>query len=120
MNPFKSKENSENAINSSSEELKLLSKEGKLLKEEDLEPIIGLKRQINYQKANIFSLLFFNWSEYAIKLSNTQGLKISDVGELQKTQKTDYNIEPIKTSWEYYSSQKKGHFCFSLYLKSLD
>ena len=107
MNPFKSKENSENTINSSSEELKLMSKEGKLLKEEDLEPIIGLKRQINYQKANIFSLLFFNWSEHAIKLSNTQGLKISDVGELQKTQKTDYNIEPIKTSWEYYSSQKK-------------
>ena len=32
-----------------------MSKEGRLLPEEDLEPIIGLKRQINYEKASIFS-----------------------------------------------------------------
>jgi hypothetical protein len=92
-------------MNSSSEELKLMSKEGKLLPEEDLEPMLGLKRQVNYEKANIFSRLFFNWSKYAIKLSNTQGLKISDVGDVQKTQSTAYNISPIKTSWEYYSKK---------------
>ena len=88
MDPFHSKENSAQSMNSSSEELKLMSKEGKLLQEEEMKPMIDLKRQKNYENANIFSLLFFNWSEHAIKLSNTQGLKISDVGELQKTQKT--------------------------------
>ena len=108
MNPFQEKDIVEINRDSSSEELKLMSKEGKLLQEEDLEPIIGLKRQINYEKANIFSLLFFNWSKYAIKLSNTQGLKVSDVGDVQKTQSTEYNINSIKNSWEYYSSQKKS------------
>ena len=108
MNQLQEKDSVEMNINSSSEELKLMSKEGRLLQEEDLEPIIGLKRQINYEKANIFSLLFFNWSKYAIKLSNSQGLKVDDVGEVQKTQSTEYNINPIKTSWEYYSSEKNS------------
>ena len=108
MNQLQEKDSVEMNINSSSEELKLMSKEGRLLQEEDLEPIIGLKRQINYEKANILSLLFFNWSKYAIKLSNSQGLKVDDVGEVQKTQSTEYNINPIKTSWEYYSSEKNS------------
>ena len=107
MNILQEKEQNGSNTNTSSEELKLISNEGRILPEEDLEPIIGLKRQVNYEKANIFSLLFFNWSKYAIKLSNTQGLKTSDVGEVQKTQSTEYNIKPIKNSWEYYSSQKK-------------
>ena len=107
MNLFQEKDINENN-NASSEELKLMSKEGKLLQEDDLEPIIGLKRQVNFEKANIFSLLFFNWSKYAIKLSNTQGLKTSDVGDVQKTQSTEYNISPIKNSWKYYSSKKKS------------
>ena len=107
MNIFQEKEKNGSNTNTSSEELKLISNEGRLLPKEDIEPIIGLKRQVNFEKANIFSLLFFNWSKYAIKLSNTQGLKTSDVGEVQKTQSTEYNILPIKNSWEYYSSKKK-------------
>ena len=122
MNSFQEKDNSENNMNSSSEELKLMSKEGKLLPEEDLEPMIGLKRQVNYEKANIFSRLFFNWSKYAIKLSNTQGLKISDVGDVQKTQSIAYNISPIKTAWGYYSKNKNKKYpliytIFSVYYK---
>ena len=124
MNTFQEKGIEDKNMNSSSEELKLMSKEGRLLPEEDLEPIIGLKHQINFEKASIFSRLFFNWSKYAIKLSNTQGLKISDIGEVQKTQSTAYNISPIKTAWDYYSSNKKNKYpllytIFSVYYKIL-
>ena len=58
MNLFQEKDINENN-NASSEELKLMSKEGKLLQEDDLEPIIGLKRQVNFEKANIFFFIIF-------------------------------------------------------------
>ena len=105
MNILQEKEN-DDGDNTSSSELKLLSKDGKLIPEDELEPIINIKRQVNYEKANIFSLLFFNWSKYAIKLSNRKGLKTSDVGDVQKTQSTEYNISPINNAWEYYSTKK--------------
>ena len=107
MNFLQEKENNE-SNNTSSTELKLLSKDGQLIPEEDLEPMINIKRQVNYEKANIFSLLFFNWSKYAIKLSNHKGLKTSDVGDVQKKQSTEYNISPLKNAWDYYSTKKKS------------
>ena len=107
MNFLQEKENNE-SNNTSSTELKLLSKDGQLIPEKDLEPMINIKRQVNYEKANIFSLLFFNWSKYAIKLSNHKGLKTSDVGDVQKTQSTEYNISPLKNAWDYYSTKKKS------------
>ena len=107
MNFLQEQENDE-GDNTSSSELKLLSKDGKLIPEDDLEPIINMKRQVNYEKANIFSLLFFNWSKYAIQLSNRKGLKTSDVGDVQKTQSTEYNIAPINNAWEYYSTKKNS------------
>ena len=106
MNFLQEKENDAVSNNTSSSELKLLSKDNKLIPEDELEPIINIKRQVNYEKANIFSLLFFNWSKYAIKLSNLKGLKTSDVGDVQKTQSTEYNISPINNAWEYYSTKK--------------
>ena len=106
MNFLQEKENDEVSNNTSSSELKLISKDGKLIPEDELEPIISIKRQVNYEKANIFSLLIFNWSKYAIKLSNLKGLKTSDVGDVQKTQSTEYNISPINNAWEYYSTKK--------------
>jgi hypothetical protein len=58
MNLFQEKDINE-SNNASSEELKLMSKEGKLLQEDDLEPIIGLKRQVNFEKL-IFFLYYFS------------------------------------------------------------
>ena len=108
MNNFLQEKENNESNNTSSTELKLLSKDGQLIPEEDLEPMINIKRQVNYEKANIFSLLFFNWSKYAIKLSNHKGLKTSDVGDVQKTQSTEYNISPLKNAWDYYSTKKKS------------
>ena len=62
LNKEKEKEN-----NSSSEELKLMTKEGKLLdSDDDTENYFPIKKQINFENANIFSRLLFNWSKYAI------------------------------------------------------
>ena len=97
-------------INSSSEELKLMTKEGKLLDSDDeVENILPIKKQVNYEKANIISRLFFNWSKYAMKISNSRGLKTSDVCALQKSQSTKYNSTPLKSSWAYYSKKTKKH-----------
>ena len=96
--------------NSSSEELKLMTKEGKLLDSDDeVENILPIKKQVNYEKANIISRLFFNWSKYAMKISNSRGLKTSDVCALQKSQSTKYNSTPLKASWAYYSKKTKKH-----------
>ena len=96
--------------NSSSEELKLMTKEGKLLdSDDDTENIFPIKKQVNFENANIFSRLLFNWSKYAIKISNSRGLKTSDVSAVQKNQSTQYNIRYLRTSWEYYSKKTRKH-----------
>ena len=95
---------------SSSEELKLMSKEGKLLDSDDeVETILPIKKQVNYENANIFSRLFFSWAKYAMKIANTRGLKTSDVSALQKNQSTEYNSTPLKSSWDYYSKITRKH-----------
>ena len=95
---------------SSSKELKLMTKEGKLLDSDDEEVnIIPIKKQVNFEKANFFSRLLFIWSKYAIKISNSRGLKITDVCDVQKTQSTKYNFTPLKSSWEYYSKKTRKH-----------
>ena len=109
MNSNKGKEN-EKDNNSSSEELKLMSKEGQLLDSDDgVEHILPIKKQVNYENSNIFSRLFFNWSKYAIKICNDRGLKITDVCEVQKTQSTKYNVTPLRVSWAYYSKKTRKH-----------
>ena len=96
--------------NSSSVELKIVTKEGQLLdSDNEDETILSSKKQVNFENANFFSRLLFNWAKYAIKISNTRGLKISDVCEVQKIQSTQYNIAPIKISWDYYSKKTKNH-----------
>ena len=103
--------NKEKDNNSSSDELKLMSSEGKLLNSDDeVELNIPKKKQINFENANIFSRLLFLWSKYAIRISNSRGLKTSDVCALQKTQSTKYNVTPLKSSWAYYSSKKKRRY----------
>ena len=105
LNKEKEKENC-----SSSEELKLMTKEGKLLdSDDDTENFFPIKKQINFENANIFSRLLFNWSKYAIKISNSRGLKTSDVSDVQKSQSTKYNFSPLKSSWEYYSKKTRKH-----------
>ena len=107
---MKSKDYKEKDNNSSSEELKLMTNEGRLLdSDNEMEGVLELKRQINYQNANIFSRLFFNWSKHAIKISNSRGLKISDICALQKNQTTEYNVTPIKSSWQYFSKKTRKH-----------
>ena len=109
MNSNKDKEK-EKDNHSSSEELKLMSNEGKILDSDDeVESILPLKTQVNFQDANIFSRIFFNWSKYAIRISNKKGLKISDVCALQKNQSTKYNVTPLKLAWTYYSKKTKKH-----------
>ena len=96
--------------NSSSEELKLMSKEGKLLDSDDeIEHILPFKKQVNFEKANIISRLLFNWSKYAIKICNSRGLKITDVCDVQETQSTKYNVTPLRLSWAYYSKKTRKH-----------
>ena len=103
--------NKEKDNNSSSDELKLMSSEGKLLNSDDeVELNIPKKKQINFENANIFSRLLFLWSKYAIRISNSRGLKTSDVCALQKNQTTKYNVTPLKSSWAYYSSKKKRRY----------
>ena len=96
--------------NSSSEELKLMTKEGKLLDSDDeVENILPIKKQINFENASFFSRLLFNWSKYAINISNSRGLKTSDVCALQKSQSTSYNVTPLKSAWVYYSKKTRKH-----------
>ena len=95
---------------SSSIELKILSKEGTLIDSDtDDETILSSKKQVNFENTNFFSRLLFIWSKYAIKISNSRGLKISDVCAVQKIQSTGYNITPLKISWDYYSKKTKKH-----------
>ena len=94
-----------------SEELKLLTEEGKLLyPESDLNSIISHKKQINYQNSNFLSRLSFSWAKYAIRISNNHGLKVKDIGTVQKTQSTEYNIKKIKSRWDYYNSEKNKKY----------
>ena len=105
--------NKEKDKNSSSEELKLMTNEGRLLdSDNEMESALELKKQVNYQNSNIFSRLFFNWSKHAIKISNSRGLNISDVCSLQQNQTTDYNVTPIKSSWEYFRKKTQKHALF--------
>ena len=107
---MKSNKGKEVENNSSSEELKLMSKEGKLIdSDDDVENMLPIKKQVNYENANIFSRLFFSWAKYAMKISNSRGLKTSDVCALQKSQTTKYNSTPLKASWEYYSKKTRKH-----------
>ena len=95
---------------SSSIELKILSKEGTLIDSDtDDETILSSKKQVNFENTNFFSRLLFIWSKYAIKISNSRGLKISDVCAVQRIQSTGYNITPLKISWDYYSKKTKRH-----------
>ncbi len=98
-----------------SEELKLLTEEGKLLyPESDLNSIISHKKQINYQNSNFLSRLSFSWAKYAIRISNNHGLKVKDIGTVQKTQSTEYNIKKIKSRWDYYNSEKNKKYKYPL------
>ena len=103
--------NKEKDNNSSSDELKLMTKDGKLLDSDDeVDLNFPIKKQVNYEKSNICSRLLFIWSKYAIRISNSRGLKTSDVCEVQKTQSTKYNVTPLKSSWKYYSSKKNRKY----------
>ena len=98
-----------------SEELKLLTEEGKLLyPESDLNSIISHKKQINYQNSNFLSRLSFSWAKYAMSISNNHGLKVKDIGTVQKTQSTEYNIKKIKSRWDYYNSEKNKKYKYPL------
>ena len=103
-NSLKDKEIEEN--NSSSEELKLMTKDGELMNSDNAHTnFIPIKKQVNYENTSVFSRLFFSWAQYAMKISNTRGLKTSDVCALQKNQKTNYNYTPLKNNWNYYSKK---------------
>ena len=92
MSSEKNEKNSK--INTQNESL--LKKDNLDRKEENL---LLHNDQVNYENANFFSRLLFNWSKYAIKISNSRGLEISDICNIQKNQTTKYNIEPLKASW---------------------
>ena len=92
---------SKNEINPNQKKDKLLEQDNE--NNQSINPTI----QENYKNANIFSRLLFNWSKYAIKISNSRGLEISDIGVVQESQSTKYNSAPLKSSWIKYSKKIK-------------
>ena len=100
-------------INSNKEEknkAKVNSKENNLINsQKDLDVNSQKKLQVNYENANFISRLLFNWSKYAIKISNSRGLEISDICDVQKNQSTKYNATPLKSNWIYYSKKIKKY-----------
>ena len=110
LNVFKNEEN-------------LNPKESKLISENEDKNIFSPKKQENYKNSNIFSRLFFNWAKYAIEISNSRDLELSDICNVQKSQSTKYNITLLKSSWINYSKKIKKYplifAIFSVYYKTI-
>ena len=101
---------SSNKINKSKKEDKLLDQDN-----EDNQ-LTNHKSQENYKNANFFSQLLFNWAKYAIKISNSRGLEISDICAVQENQSTKYNSTPLKSFWTNYSKKiKKYPLIFAIF-----
>ena len=109
---------------SSSNEINPNQKKDKILVADDENnQLINQKIQQNYKNENFFSRLLFNWSKYAIKISNSRGLEISDICAIQESQPAKYNYTPLKLSWTNYSKKIKKYLLvfaiFSVFYKMI-
>ena len=106
---FNDSKKSRDNINLSSKEINKTQKENILSSENNITNISTQKKPENYKDSNIFSRLFFNWAKYAIKISNSRGLELSDICSVQKDQSAKYNVDLLKSSWNNFSKKIKKY-----------